>query len=163
MGNHERMLLDFLSDPTLRASRWLRAGGTQTLASFGIAEPERTPDGYDEAARALLQAMEPGLLDWVAARPLSWHSGNLWVVHAAADPQHSMPAQSARVLLWGHPEFDAIARNDGVWVAHGHTAIDAPRIANGRVNVDTGAWKTGQLSAAAFLPDGTIDLLSTET
>ena len=162
MGNHERMLLDFLSDPELRGSRWIRAGGAATLQSFGVAEPERSPDGYDAAANALLQALDPGLLDWIAARPLSWHSGNLWVVHAGADPKHAMPAQPARVLLWGHPEFEAIPRDDNTWIAHGHTEIPAPRQGNGRINVDTGAWQTGRLTAAAILPDGQVEFLSTE-
>lgn len=160
MGNHERMLLDFLSDPPMRGARWMRAGGKETLASFGIEPPDRSPESYDRAGQALLDALDPGLLDWIAARPLSWHSGNLWVVHAAADPQHSMASQSARVLLWGHPEFDVVARNDGAWIVHGHTEIDAPRQSEGRINVDTGAWKTGRLSAAAILPDGTVQFLS---
>ena len=162
MGSHERMLLDFLSDPELRGSRWIRTGGAATLRSFGVAEPERRPDSYDAAANAMLQALDPGLLDWIAARPLSWHSGNLWVVHAGADPKHAMPAQSARVLLWGHPEFDVVPRDDAIWVAHGHTEVTAPRRADGRINVDTGAWQTGLLTAAAILPDGQIEFLSAQ-
>lgn len=163
MGNHERMLLDFLADPGLRGARWMRAGGEATLTSFGIDPPERTPEGYDQTAMALLAAMDEGLLDWIAARPLSWHSGNLWVVHAAADPKHSMATQPARVLLWGHPEFDVVNRDDGAWVAHGHVVVETAIEAQGRINVDTGAWKTGQLSAAAVLPEGTIEFLSTKT
>jgi len=37
MGNHEDMLLQFLDDPNRHGQRWLRFGGLQTLASFGIA------------------------------------------------------------------------------------------------------------------------------
>lgn len=162
MGNHERMLLDFVSDPAMRGARWMRAGGAETLQSFGIAEPARSAEAYETAASALQEAMAPGLLDWIAARPLSWRSGNLWAVHAAADPKHAMDAQSARVLLWGHPEFDVVARSDGMWIAHGHTECPAPRMAEGRINVDTGAWRTGRLTAAAIMPDGTVSFLSTE-
>lgn len=36
MGNHERMLLDFLADPTGSAKRWIRYGGLETLSSFGV-------------------------------------------------------------------------------------------------------------------------------
>jgi hypothetical protein len=40
MGNHERMMLDFLADPVTRGPRWLREGGAATLWSFRIdAEP----------------------------------------------------------------------------------------------------------------------------
>mgnify|MGYP001951770689 CR=1 FL=1 len=34
MGNHEKMLLDFLDQPETRGVRWLKNGGLQTLASF---------------------------------------------------------------------------------------------------------------------------------
>ena len=162
MGSHERMFLDFLTDPEMRGARWMRFGGAATLESFGVPEPARHPDAYQQAADALHAAMEPGLLDWIAARPLSWHSGNLWVVHAAADPKHSMPAQSARVLLWGHPEFEVVPRSDGVWVCHGHTEVDTPQLVDGRANVDTGAWKTGRLAAAAIVPTGEVEFLTTE-
>jgi serine/threonine protein phosphatase 1 len=36
LGNHERMMLDFLVDPVSRGPRWLRSGGTSTLESFGL-------------------------------------------------------------------------------------------------------------------------------
>ena len=34
MGNHERMLLDFLENPMQYGALWLRAGGDKTLSSF---------------------------------------------------------------------------------------------------------------------------------
>ena len=37
MGNHERMCLDFLAEPEERGGRWLRNGGLQTVASYGVA------------------------------------------------------------------------------------------------------------------------------
>lgn len=158
-GNHERMMLDFLQDPERRGARWMRAGGAETLQSYSISEPEKSPEAYRAAADALERSMGAGTLDWLKALPLSWSSGTVWVVHAAADPRHPMEAQSARVLLWGHPEFEAIPRNDGLWVAHGHQVVETAFVEEGRINVDTGAWKTGQLSAAAIMKDGRIDFL----
>ncbi|MBF9032610.1 serine/threonine protein phosphatase [Rhodobacterales bacterium HKCCE2091] len=164
MGNHERMLLDFLSDPAHRGARWLRAGGAATMASYGLDDPSAaeapTPAMYEAAARALAAALTPDLAAWVAALPLSWRSGNLWVVHAAADPMHAMEAQSARVLLWGHPEFGMEARADGAWVAHGHTEVDAPLFDAGRINTDTAAWRSGCLTACAIRPDGSHRFLT---
>ena len=102
------------------------------------------------------------MADWIAARPLSWNSGNLWAVHAAADPHFPMDQQSARVLLWGHPEFDGTARADDAWIVHGHTEIPEARSVDHRINVDTGAWQSGRLSAAAVLPDGSVTFLTSE-
>jgi len=36
MRNHERMCLDFLAEPEERGGRWLRNGGLQTVASYGV-------------------------------------------------------------------------------------------------------------------------------
>ena len=165
MGNHERMLLDFLDDPTTRGPRWLRAGAVDTLRSFGVAttDLENNPeyDAFPAAAQMLRRSLPSGLLDWVAGLPLAYTSGNLWVVHAGADPGHAMEDQTARVMLWGHPEFDSAPRGDGLWIAHGHTEMDAPLALEGRIATDTGAWKTGRLTACAIRTDGRHDFLQT--
>jgi len=165
MGNHERMLLDFLADPVTRGPRWLREGGAATLWSFRIdPHPLQTSgeaDALRDAARRLDAAMPEGLRDWMSALPLSWHSGNLWAVHAGADPAHGMEDQSSRVLLWGHPEFEAVPRSDETWVAYGHTEMERPVFEEGRIALDTGAWRTGRLTACSLRPDGQHDFLQT--
>lgn len=165
MGNHERMLLDTLSDPALRGPRWLREGGAATLTSYGI-DPaplaeSATPALWAKTSEELAQAIGPELQDWLAACPLSWHSGNLWAVHAGADPTRPMTEQTARVQLWGHPEFDSMLRGDDAWVAHGHVVRDAPMVREGRISLDTGAWMTGKLSCIAIQPDGSYNFLQT--
>ncbi|GAB4287494.1 MAG: hypothetical protein Kow0058_07160 [Roseovarius sp.] len=157
MGNHERMLLDFLDDPENRARRWLRNGGLQTLASFGVAPP---PGGGEDALamRAtrdrLAEAMGEDMIAWLRALPLCWQSGNVWAVHGGADPALPMESQTPENLTWGHPQFMRRPRADGAWVVHGHTVVDAPHMGAGRIAVDTGAFATGRLSAAAISPDG---------
>jgi serine/threonine protein phosphatase 1 len=165
MGNHERMLLDFLSDPALRGPRWLREGGAATLTSFRVdaddLQPTAQAEAWTHAAGRLSAALGQDGRDWLEARPLTWSSGNLWVVHAGADPARPMEDQTARVLLWGHPEFDSAPRGDDAWIAHGHVERDAPMAEDGRINVDTGAWSTGRLTAIAVKPDGSHAFLQT--
>jgi serine/threonine protein phosphatase 1 len=72
-----------------------------------------------------------------------------------------MTDQTARVLLWGHPEFDSMPRADEAWVAHGHVVGDSPMLRDGRINLDTGAWTTGQLSCIAIQRDGSHAFLQT--
>lgn len=150
MGNHERMLIDFLDMPTRAGKRWLRFGGAQTLASFRIPPlPETAPDEEWITLRDRFEdALGPAMEAWLRALPLSWQSGNVAVVHAAADPRAPIDGQSEQALLWGHPDFEDLPRSDGVWVVHGHTIVAQPQAEQGRIAVDTGAYATGKLTAA---------------
>lgn len=161
MGNHERMLLDFVEDPEA-GRRWLRFGGLQTLMSYGVGGVGGGGGGADltPVRDRLIEAMGPHL-DFLRTRlALSHRSGNVLFVHAAADPRVPPERQEQEVLLWGAPDFESRARQDGLWVVHGHTVVSEPRSAGGRVAVDTGAYFSGRLSAARI--DGeTLDFITT--
>lgn len=166
LGNHERMMFDFMDDPERRGNRWLRYGGLQTLASYGIGGLSEASSGTIllPAATALREAMGEDVLFWLRSRPLQWASGNLAVVHAAADPEVPLDDQPSEVLMWGHPDFLSTARRDGIWVAHGHTVVPLPQAgadAQGRIAVDTGAYYTNCLTAALIRPNGTVTLEQT--
>lgn len=155
MGNHERMMLDFLAAPEANRA-WLRHGGAATLAAFGVAP------GNDAARLAadLRAALSPALFDWIATRPLFWRDGDLAAVHAGADPRLPIERQMEETLLWGHPDFGRRTRRDGIWIVHGHVITEtAPRMGRGTIGVDTGAWSRGVLSAAWLDADG-LDILT---
>ncbi|PIE06593.1 MAG: serine/threonine protein phosphatase [Rhodobacterales bacterium] len=160
-GNHEQMMLDFLDTPTLCAARWLRHGGLQTLASFGIGGAVGTLSGEqaNHIRDRLAEAMGAAMIDWLWETPSRFSTGNVHVVHAAADPRVPMTAQSADTLTWGHPDFFRRARSDGQWVVHGHTIVGEVVATEGRIGVDTGAFATGRLSAVCIGP-GTLDVIS---
>ncbi|WP_336247101.1 serine/threonine protein phosphatase [Octadecabacter dasysiphoniae] len=158
LGNHEVMMLEFLDDPSEKGARWLHHGGLQTLASFGVrgANELMKPDELIAVRDRFRAALPTGLEDWVRSLPKHWSSGNLWVVHAAADPAVAMSEQGNRALLWGSSTFLNVPRTDGIWVAHGHTVIEPPEQKNSRISVDTGAYHSGRLTAARCLPNGEV-------
>jgi len=160
-GNHEQMMLDFLDAPTEAAPRWLRNGGLQTLASFGVggATENMTDEIAHRSRNALADALGPTLIDWLWDTPTMFTTGNVHVVHAAADPALPLNRQSADTLTWGHPDFQRRARRDGQWIVHGHTIVDEVVARNGRIGVDTGAYATGRLSAAIISP-GALETIS---
>ena len=165
MGNHEKMLLDFLDDPARAARPWLRNGGLQTLASFGVAPASGGMENANalEALRdRLADSMGETMINWLRDLPLSWQSGNVWAVHAGADPRRPMEAQDPERLLWGHPRFSRQPRRDGQWVVHGHTVVHTPEIQGTRIAVDTGAYATGVLSAAV-ISDGDVAFFQAAT
>lgn len=155
LGNHEDMLLKFLDDPEAKGGMWLRNGGLQTLASYGVGGLTPATRGL-ELARArdeLVVAMGRETIDWLRARPLFWEAGTLAIVHAGADPALPMVAQVRENLIWGHRDFARKARTDGLWVMHGHTIVPEAGATSGRIAVDTGAYATGRLTAALVTPD----------
>lgn len=156
MGNHERMMLDFLEDPKGVGKRWLKFGGLQTIFSYGIRGVTAHSNDADmaRARDELRNTLPDGLEDWLLNLPLQYQSGNVHFVHAAASPNRAMDAQPPEVLLWGHPHFFKNPRADGQWVVHGHTIVDAPSANDGRISIDTGAYAGGKLTAALVTSSG---------
>ena len=158
MGNHERMMLDFLAQPEQHAERWFAAGGLETLRSFGLSA--RVPAGrtaarhFADLGSALHTALQPALLDWVSRLPLFWQTPGLGVVHADARPDLPLSAQPDSALLWGRVKPHTRPRHDGLWLAHGHVIVPQVQITAGRIAVDTGAYRTGRLSALWLSADG---------
>ncbi|MGB7317747.1 MAG: metallophosphoesterase family protein [Planktotalea sp.] len=152
MGNHERMMLDFLDTPLKAGPRWLRFGGMETLESYSIegVTHDAGPEQLYEACEELWDALPEGLEPWLRNLPLRWSSGNLHCVHAAFDPALPIRQQSQDVMLWGCDSFLKTARNDGNWVIHGHTVVDKAIWEHSRISLDTGCYFTGELTAAAF-------------
>lgn len=149
-GNHEEMMLDFIAHPETKGARWLRYGGMQTLGSFGVGgvSPSSKGDALVKAADSLKTAMGPDLLEWLRDMSSVWKNGNVAVVHAGADPRVSIMLQGPSTLAWGHADFETLPRQDGTWVLHGHTIVDAAYARDGRIAIDTGAYATGKLTAA---------------
>lgn len=160
-GNHEAMLLDFIDNPIQHGRQWLRNGGSETLASFGITVDENSSANSIQNANGELKSrLSNGTETWLRALPLFWHTGNLVVTHAGPDPKKSIQDQDEESFLWGHHRFLRDARTDGIWVAHGHWIQDRPTCRNGRISVDTGAYFSGRLTAAIVTHDGSVKFLN---
>ena len=155
MGNHERMMLEFIDDPLGRGARWLVNGGIQTLQSFGIKPGKSKPDAEEamELADQLEEAMPESMQDWLRNLPMQWSSGDVHCVHAAMDPTAAPDNQKERHLLWGHREFMKTPREDGACVVYGHVIVPKPDARDGRFAIDTGAYKSGRLTAVYIETD----------
>ncbi len=161
-GNHEAMFLDFVDTPEQGGPQWLRNGGDKTLESFGVDPPVDCLDGarLNSARDALVEQAGADLIAWVRSLPLAWQSGNVIVTHAGGDPSQPIEPRRSHGLLWGHPDFLRKPRQDGNWIVHGHFIVSIAGTEAGRIAVDTGAYKTGRLSAA-IIRNETPQFLST--
>ena len=149
MGNHERMFLDFLEDPTRNAAIWLRSGGDKTLKSYGIngISSLSSKEEFEYAANQLRVRIPRRVFRWLNQLTMQFDSGSVHVVHAAACPNTPIASQSDQVRLWGAPEFLVDQRSDHEWVVHGDVIVKSPIKKHGRINIDTGVHRTGRLSA----------------
>jgi len=159
-GNHEEMCLRFLDKPVENGARWLKYGGLQTLASYGVQMAGTDPDDLRRMRDDLALAMGDPVIEWMRRCPTHWNSGNVWVTHAGADPARPIPLQSTRNLIWGHKDFAEKPRADGQWIVYGHVIVDQPKAARGRIAIDTGAYATGRLTAA-HISAGSVRFLTT--
>lgn len=161
-GNHEDMMLAFLSNPAA-SLRWLDFGGDQTLMSYGLhPEPEQ---GFamrpSRLAHMLDTAIPQSHRDWLSALPMGLQVGDLVFAHAGLDPRQSLQEQDPAHLLWGDPEaFDTLAQGTELRLVHGHVIVPSVQLLERRINLDTGAYASGILSAVRLQQDAAPYILS---
>jgi serine/threonine protein phosphatase 1 len=83
--------------------------------------------------------------------------GDFLFVHAGIRPNISIEQQDRNDLLWIRHEFLTSEQDHEKFIVHGHTPVPHPDIRHNRINIDTGAWKTGSLACIAI--EGTAILV----
>ncbi len=146
-GNHEQLMLDVLTaDCPLTFKRWLKMGGAQTMASYGVPRKKAT----QACAR---QKVDPRHIRFLGALPLMHVAGDYLFVHAGIEPEVPLQQQEASNLLTIRRRFLKKPHGLPLTVIHGHTPTDGdPRLGQGRIGVDTGAYSTGILTAVVLGP-----------
>ena len=145
-GNHEAYFLEVLRDPS-KVETWRQFGGLQTLMSYGI-QPSLSPDAPEQAdlISALLEVMPVDHLSFLQSLRPSFVCGDYFFVHAGVRPGIPLKEQQEADLLWIRNEFLDSNENFGKFIVHGHTPVRAPDIRANRINIDTGAYATGNLT-----------------
>jgi len=145
-GNHELLLLLALTDPA-RFLEWKRFGGLQTLLSYGI-KPTNHPAKAEvlELIEALAHAIPKTHFDFLRALRPSFCCGDFFFVHAGVRPGVPLDRQRDEDLLWIRDEFLESDQYFGKYVVHGHSPVLAPDIRLNQINIDTGAYATGNLT-----------------
>lgn len=152
MGNHEECLLACATGMGDPRDGWLDFGGRETLASYDMPPPlpDQTKDVY---GRLLTERIGQPVVDWLASLPLFAISGDYVFVHAGLRPGIALKRQSSRDLLWIREEFLNSTKAHSHFVVHGHSIVDQVEIRANRIGVDTGAWRSGRLTALALEDD----------
>jgi serine/threonine protein phosphatase 1 len=147
-GNHEGMLLAFLSEPEIAGPTWLPNGGLETLHSYGVSVAEvRRRRGYIEAAQAFSSLLPAEHLEFLHKTALSADRGDYFFCHAGVRPGLPLHQQREEDLLWIRDPFLTSTIRHPKVVVHGHTPVLTPDVRGNRINVDTGAYMTGRLTS----------------
>ena len=145
-GNHEYLMLQMLSDPA-RYHEWKQFGGLQTLMSYGV-QPILNPTAADRADMVdqLLNALPDRHRGFLRALKSSYCCGDFFFVHAGVKPGVPLHEQRDEDMLWIRDEFLGSDQDFGKYIVHGHTPARQPDIRHNRINIDTGAYATGNLT-----------------
>lgn len=149
-GNHEEILLRFLADPEA-ALGWLRLGGIETMASYGVKALEMlVEEDVGAVAAAFAGRLPQRHRAMLEALPVSHVIGDYFFCHAGIRPGIALDRQSENDLIWIRDEFLNSSADFGKVVVHGHTPVRLPEIRPNRMNIDTGAFASGCLTCLAI-------------
>jgi len=164
-GNHEEVLLRLLAGERGILESWLQYGGAECLQSYG--RNSATLAGQSE--RTAL-AMIKGAIPTVHARFIASFAdtlsfGDYLFVHAGIRPGLDMSLQNQSDLRWIRSQFLEHEGDYGFVVVHGHTISEGLDERPNRIGVDTGAYRTGVLTALALEGEErwTLDTASIES
>jgi len=153
-GNHEQLMVAALDGDIDALQAWLKLGGDATLKSWGMPDSMLESDEASltfEMARPLIPER---LLAWIGCLPLSHRSGDVLFVHAGIRPGVELSHQKSKDMLWIRDSFLSYRGLHPVLIVHGHSISESgPEILPNRIGIDTGAYRTGRLTALGLEND----------
>ncbi|MFC7292954.1 metallophosphoesterase family protein [Hirschia litorea] len=150
-GNHEEAFLDFIDDIS-SGKTWFNHGGLDTLASYGLPVPVIGDfSAIDELKYCLRHALPMKHEAFFRSTVTSYEIGDYFFAHAGVNPANPLNQQDDKSLLWIREPFLSSTRDLGACIVHGHTPVDTPDRKFNRINIDTGAYSSGNLTCARFI------------
>ena len=150
LGNHEEVLLRILSGDASPIRSWLKFGGAECLQSYGV-DPKPVALQEDGQALATIRSAIPAEHQQFLRQFVdTCRFGDYLFVHAGIRPGVPMEQQMQSDLRWIREPFLMDETDHGCVVVHGHTI--SPRVEErpNRIGLDTGAYRTGILTALAI-------------
>jgi serine/threonine protein phosphatase 1 len=146
-GNHEEVLLRLLKGERGILTSWLKYGGAECLASYGF-EPSRLDVSNERSALSLIRNIIPeSHSSFIASFADTLSFGDYLFVHAGIRPGIELSLQSQSDLRWIRSPFLEDDSDHGAIVVHGHTISSEVEDQRNRIGIDTGAYRTGMLTA----------------
>lgn len=155
MGNHEEVLLGALAGDPDQLRLLLRIGGVPTIESYGVTVERLEEEVSEEDGLALVAAAVPDRHKaFLETMETQIRIGDYLFVHAGVRPGVTFEEQSPQDLRWIRKEFLGHKEDLGATVVHGHSIRTNPDFRSNRLGIDTGAYRTGRLTAIGL--EGTV-------
>ena len=149
-GNHEEVLLRILDGEERLVPDWLRFGGAECIRSYGI-DPKRLRTMAPDEAIAVIRAAIPAAhVEFLSSFDDTFRAGDYLFVHAGIRPGIALSEQAQADLRWIREPFLTDAAEHGFVVVHGHTIREKVEERANRIGIDTGAYRSGVLTAIAL-------------
>jgi len=150
LGNHEEVLLRILQGDSQLITKWRWFGGSECLQSYGV-DPDQFAHLTDEQALALVrEAIPREHVEFLESFVDSCRFGDYLFVHAGIRPGVELDQQRQADLRWIREPFLLDETDHGAIVVHGHTITSEVDERPNRIGIDTGAYRTGVLTALAI-------------
>ena len=152
-GNHEEFFLGALGGDLSMLQNWLVYGGTECAASYGVSEGWILNSSPPDILSRLVQEVPAAHISFLEGMADTFKFGDYLFVHAGIRPGVELEAQVGKDLRWIREGFLDDRTDHGVVVVHGHTIVDDVQEHPNRIGIDTGAYRTGVLTALAIEGD----------
>ena len=146
-GNHEEVLLRLLSGENQFIESWLSFGGAQCLLSYGVDPAPLLHMSSLRAAEIIKAAIPPAHAVFLRSHSDTFRVGDYLFVHAGIRPGVALDDQVQADLRWIRRPFLDTVEDHGFVVVHGHTISDRIDMRHNRIGLDTGAYRSGVLTA----------------
>jgi serine/threonine protein phosphatase 1 len=150
LGNHEEVLLRIIDGDRSLISSWLQFGGLQCLESYGVDPPGLRGRASAELVDAIRAAIPPEHVEFLRSFVDSCRFGDYLFVHAGIRPGVALEQQRQSDLRWIREPFLFDDTDHGFVVVHGHTISSEVEERPNRIGIDTGAYRSGVLTALAI-------------
>lgn len=146
-GNHEEVLLRLLRGESRFVRDWLRFGGAECAKSYHVKPTALKNMDPDRAVATLRQKIPVAHQRFLQSFVDTFRIGSYLFVHAGVRPGVPLSEQTQADLRWIREPFLDNDQDHGFIVVHGHTIAERIDVRGNRIGLDTGAYRSGVLTA----------------
>ena len=150
LGNHEEVLLRILKGEAELITKWRWFGGSECLQSYGVDVSQLAGLSDEDAVDVVRKAIPKTHVEFLESFDDSCRFGDYLFVHAGIRPGVELDQQRQSDLRWIREPFLFDETDHGFIVVHGHTIRPEVEVRPNRIGIDTGAYRSGVLTALAI-------------